>query len=332
MNRNFNNQAIINDETLSLIQNNQSVFLQTANTFTKKQTFDEIAMSKITLSPIGGTVMIGSSSAYTLSNGTSIGMTATAGSNGVSIGYGSQGFKTNNIIVGAYSTCNAVSCIVIGNTTGHSSPASLNNIYLGHYVSHMLNAAYSNSVAIGNSVIISANDTVYVGTANQFQQLSHPIMTNPPILNYTAYPTLLSTQIGFIRSSTITAVFSSTLDLYQNLSSIILPIGCYSIVYQLSIIPNTITTGIDKFLCNVSLADTITNTIPFQTNLIPCRMDNASLNINFNTNYSNSLVVTNNTLLDKSYFLNMMFITSEMVGINPNKYTYTIKIDATRLS
>ena len=61
-------------------------------------------------------------------------------------------------------------------------------------------------------------------------------------------------------------------------------------------------------------------------------MDNTSLNINFNTNYSNSLVVTNSTATDKSYFLNLMFITGEMGTINPNKYTYTIKIDATRLS
>ena len=68
MNRNFNNQAIINDDTLSLIQNSQSLFLQTANTFTKKQTFDEIAMSKITISPIGNTIMIGSSSACTHTN------------------------------------------------------------------------------------------------------------------------------------------------------------------------------------------------------------------------------------------------------------------------
>ena len=156
-------------------------------------------------------------------------------------------------------------------------------------------------------------------------------MSNLPILNYTTYPTLISTQIGFIRSSTISGVFSSTLDAYQNLSNILLPIGCYSLVYQISIIPTVITTGVDKFLCNVSLSDSTTNTIPFQTNLIPCRMDNTSLNINFNTSYSNSLVVTNNTIADKTYFLNVMFITSEMVGINPNKYTFTIKIDATRI-
>ena len=87
MNRNFNNQAIINDDTLSIIQNSQSMFLQTANTFTKKQTFDEIAMSKITISPIGNTIMIGSSSAYTLTNGTSVGMGATAGANGCTFGY-----------------------------------------------------------------------------------------------------------------------------------------------------------------------------------------------------------------------------------------------------
>ena len=331
MNRNFNNQSIVTDDAITLIQQNNTKMLQTSNTFIPKQTFGEIQMSKITITPIGNTVMIGSSSAFTYSNGTAIGIGSTTGANGVTIGYASQGWKTNNIIIGSNSFCNAVSCIVIGNSMSHMNPGSLNNIYLGHYITHYLNAAYSNSVAIGNNVVISANDTIFVGTANQFQQLSRPIFLNHPILNYASYPTLLSTQIGFIRSSTITGSFLNTMDAYQNLSNILLPIGCYSIVYQISIIPTIITTGIDKFLCNVSLADSIANTVPFQTNLIPCRMDNTSLNINFNTSYSNSLVVTN-AIADKSYFLNMMFLTSEMVGINPNKYTYTIKIDATRLS
>ena len=330
MNRNFNNQSIVTDDTLLLIQQNNTSILQKANIFTAKQTFDEIVMNKITLTPVGNSVSIGS--LYSVpTNSTSIGIASIAGVNGCTVGFNSQGLKSNNIVIGTNSSANADYSIIIGNSSGNSNAGSGSNIYLGSNISHVLNAAYSNSVAIGHGCSISASNTIFFGTQFQYQQLYRPIISNHPILNYTTYPTLISTQIGFLRSSAISAVFSSTLDSYQNLSNIILPIGCYSVVYQISILPNVVTTGIDKFLCNVSLADSVTNTIPYQTNLIPCRMDNTSLNINFNTSYSNSLVVTNNTIADKTYFLNVMFLTSEMVGINPSKYTYTIKIDATRI-
>ena len=331
MNRNFNNQSIVTDDTLVLIQQNNASILQKTNIFTAKQTFDEIAMNKITITPAGNSISIGSLFSTPI-NSTSVGVASIAGPTGVTIGFNSQGLKSNNIVIGANSSTNADTSIIIGNSSGHFGSSSGSNIYLGHSVSHASNTTYSNSVAIGHSSVISANNTIFLGTSSQFQQLYRPIISNHPILNYITYPTLLATQIGFVRSSVITSVFTSTLDSYQNLSNIILPIGCYSIVYQLTIIPTSITTGIDKFLCNVSLADSITNTIPFQTNLIPCRIDNTLLNVNLNTNYSNSLIVSNSTLVDKIYFLNMLFITSEMATINPNKYTYTIKIDATRLS
>ena len=73
MNRNFNNQSIVTDDTLLLIQQNNTSILQKANIFTAKQTFDEIVMNKITLTPVGNSVSIGS--LYSVpTNSTSIGI------------------------------------------------------------------------------------------------------------------------------------------------------------------------------------------------------------------------------------------------------------------
>ena len=330
MNRNFNNQAIVTDDALILIQQNNALNLNKTNIFTAKQTFDEIGVNKITITPVGNSISIGSLLSTPI-NSTAIGVGCIAGANGSIIGYNSSGSKSNDIVVGINSYTNADNNIIIGNSSGNSGSLSLNNIYIGHNVSHTLNATYSNSVAIGHGSSISSNNTVFLGTSSQFQQLFRPIISNHPILNYTIYPTLISGQIGFIKSSSISGSFSNILDSYQNISTMILPIGCYSIVYQLTFLTPVMSSTIDKFLCNVSLADSITNYSPSQNNIVQCRVDNTT-SMNGNASYSNSLVVTNNTLTDKSYFLNVMFYASEMGVINPSKYLYAIKIDATRLS
>ena len=330
MNRNFNNQSIVTDDALTLIQQNNASNLNKTNIFTSKQTFDEIGVNKITITPVGNSISIGSLLSTPI-NSTAIGVGCMAGPNSSVLGYNSSAGKSNDIIVGMNSSTNGDNNIIIGNSSGNTGSLSLNNIYIGHNVSHALNSTFSNSVAIGHSSSISANNTVFLGTSSQFQQLYRPIISNHPILNYTTYPTLISGQIGFIKSSSISGSFSNILDSYQNISTMILPIGCYSIVYQLTFLTPVMSSTIDKFLCNVSLADSITNYSPSQNNIVQCRVDNTT-SMSGNASYSNSLIVTNNTLTDKSYFLNVMFYASELGVINPSKYLYAIKIDATRLS
>ena len=317
MNRNFNNQSIVTDDALTLIQQNNASNLQKANIFTAKQTFDEIGVNKITITPVGNSISIGSTLS-TLTNSTAIGVGCIAGPNGSVLGYNSSGPKSNDIIVGINSSTNGDNNIIIGNSSGNSGSLSLNNIYIGHNVSHTLNATFSNSVAIGHGSSISSNNTIFLGSSSQYQQLYRPIISNHPILNYTTYPTLVSGQIGFVKSSAISGSFSNVLDSFQNISIMILPIGCYSIIYQLTFLNPIISSTVDKFLCNVSLADSITNYSPSQNNIVPCRIDNTN-SMSGNASYSNSLIVTNNTLTDKSYFLNVMFYASEMGVVSPVK-------------
>ena len=233
MNRNFNNQSIVTDDALTLIQQNNASNLQKANIFTAKQTFDEIGVNKITITPVGNSISIGSTLS-TLTNSTAIGVGCIAGPNGSVLGYNSSGPKSNDIIVGINSSTNGDNNIIIGNSSGNSGSLSLNNIYIGHNVSHTLNATFSNSVAIGHGSSISSNNTIFLGSSSQYQQLYRPIISNHPILNYTTYPTLVSGQIGFVKSSAISGSFSNVLDSFQNISIMILPIGCYSIIYQLT--------------------------------------------------------------------------------------------------
>ena len=330
MNRNFNNQSIVTDDAITLIQQNNASNLQKANIFTAKQTFDEIGVNKITITPIGNSISIGSTLS-TLTNSTAVGVGCIAGPNSSVLGYNSSGSKSNDVIVGVNSSTNGDNNIIIGNSSGNTGSLSLYNIYIGNNVSHTLNATFSNSVAIGHGSSISSNNTVFLGTSSQYQQLYRPIISNPPLLDYMTYPTLVSNQIGFVKTITSSRSFANTLDAYQNMATISLPIGCYSIVYQMTFLTSLLSSNIDKFLCNVSLADNISNYNPYQVNVIPCRIDIAT-SINGNASYSNSLVLTNNSLTDKTYFLNVLFYASEMGTINPSKYTCNIKIDATRLS
>ena len=219
MNRNFNNQSILIDDANTLIQQNNASNLNKANIFTAKQTFDEIGVNKITITPIGNSISIGSTLSTPI-NSTAIGVGCIAGANSSVLGYNAYAAKSNDIVIGINSTTNGDNNIIVGNSSGNSGSLSLNNIYIGHNVSHTLNATFSNSVAIGHGATISSNNTVFLGTSSQYQQLYRPIISNHPILNYTTYPTLIAGQIGFIKSSAINGSFSSTLDSYKNLSTV----------------------------------------------------------------------------------------------------------------
>ena len=301
-NRNFDNEIQTSGDMVIKIAQNNALLLKTPSTFTATQTYDQINVNKITY--------------VTLPNNT--------------INLGGSSIGSNIICIGNSVTA-ADNNIILGHFSGINSTTSFNNVYIGNNISHLASNNFSNSTAIGNGSVISASNTIFIGTSAQQIQLYNTIISNPPLFDYISYPNLVSNQSGFQKNFIKTGIFNNSLDIIQILSSFIMTAGLYNIVYSISITPVTISTTLDKFQATVSIGDNLPTQLQMQSNLINIRVDTKNQNKLINYNYGNSTMF-NNTSGAKTFNLSMIFYTSEMVlPLSPINYTYSVSVITTRI-
>lgn len=301
-NRNFENEIQTAGDMILKINQNNALLLKTPSTFTVTQTYDQINVNKII---------------YTPPSNKNINLCGSVvGINVINIGISST-MSDNHVI--------------LGNNSGNNNSISQNNVYIGHGISHLSSNPHSNSCALGNNSVISSSNTVFLGTSTQQVQLYNPIITNPPVFDYLTYPLLNSSQAGFQKTFNSTGIFSNVFDVFQNMSTIIMTHGLYNISYSVSILPVTISTTIDKFMSIISIGDNLPTQLQVQSNCVDVRVDTKNQTKSINYNYGNSIVF-NNTSGAKTFILNMLFYSSEMIlPLAPINYTYTVSVTTTRI-
>ena len=302
-NRNCENEIETSSNMLVKIAQNNATLLTTASNFIATQTYDQINVNKINyINPPNNTISLGS---------------ILSGSSSVVIGKNSKG--SDNVVC-------------VGTSSGDSNPASVNNVYLGNNITHLGNASFTNSIAIGNSIVLNDSNIIALGNSTQTTKITKPSITNMPILDYVTFNNPIYSQVGYHFSTTKTGIFQQILQ--QNLAFIVCTVGKHLINYSISINPNPLTTilsGADVFHgFGFSLSETNNSVTDLQFNSILTRVDYQNPNVkSMNTNVSYSCIVTNTGLIDKVYYLNTYNSTIDVRDLTQMKYT--IKMESVRI-
>ena len=302
-NRNCENEIETSSNMLVKIAQNNATLLTTASNFIATQTYDQINVNKINyINPPNNTISLGS---------------ILSGSSSVVIGKNSKG--SDNVVC-------------VGTSSGDSNPASVNNVYLGNNITHLGNASFTNSIAIGNSIVLNDSNIIALGNSTQTTKITKPSITNMPILDYVTFNNPIYSQVGYHFSTTKTGIFQQILQ--QNLAFIVCTVGKHLINYSISINPNPLTTilsGADVFHgFGFSLSETNNSVTDLQFNSILTRVDYQNPNVkSMNTNVSYSCIVTNTGLIDKVYYLNTYNSTIDIRDLTQIKYI--VKMESVRL-
>ena len=302
-NRNCENEIETSSNMLVKIAQNNSALLTTASNFIATQTYDQINVNKINyINPPNNTIGLGS---------------ILSGSNSVVIGKNSKG--SDNVVC-------------IGTSSGDSNPSSSNNIYLGNNITHLGNASFTNSIAIGNGIVLNDSNIIALGNSTQTTKITKLSLTNMPTLDYVGFNTPIYSQVGYHYTTTKTGIFQQVNQ--QNLTFIVCTVGRHLINYSISLVPSPVTTitgGADVFHgVGFSLSETLTSVTDIQFNSILARVDYQYPNIKaLNTHVSYSCIVTNTGLIDKVYYLNTYNSTIDIRDLTQIKYI--VKMESVRL-
>ena len=302
-NRNCENEIETSSNMIVKIAQNNTLLLKTPSIFTSTQTYDQINVNKINyITPPNNTIGLGS---------------ILSGSNSIAIGLNSK--CSDNVVC-------------VGVNSGDGNPLSSNNIYLGNNITHLSNNSYTNSISIGNGIVLNDSNIIALGNSSQTTKITKPSITNMPILDYVAFNNPIYSQVGYNFSTTKTGIFQQILQ--QNLAFIVCTVGRHLITYSISINPNPITTilsGSDVFHgFGFSLSETNNSVTDLQFNSILTRVDYQNPNVkSMNTNVNYSCIVTNTGLIDKVYYLNTYNSTIDVRDLTQMKYT--IKMESVRI-